>query len=148
DSTTRAMKPGMRVESIARSVQLERLTLDLQGRLRTPKGGTIVVPLDAAPALEVGALMEIPLKGKNGQSWTVSESGQPDQVWRIVGQETVNSTPCVKVVGVQQSSDWDRPRGDRQAWLRQDTVWMGRKTGLAARVERIIEHKEPACTKA
>jgi peroxiredoxin len=56
----------------------------------------------------------------------------------------VNGTRCLKIVGVQQSEDWDRPRADRTAWQRRDTLWVGLGTGLAYRVERIIERREPA----
>ena len=30
----------------------------------------------------------------------------------------VNGNSCLKLVGVQQTEDWDRPRGDRGAWQR------------------------------
>jgi peroxiredoxin len=56
----------------------------------------------------------------------------------------VNGTSCLKVVGVQQSDDWDRPRVDRTAWRRQDTVWLIARLGYASRVERVIELREPA----
>lgn len=148
DSQAPAIKPAQRAESVLRGVQLERLTLDLQGRVRTKSGGTVVVPLDSAPTLEVGAFIEVPSKGKGGKPWQVSEKGRPAMTWQVSGQENVGNTPCVKIVGVQQSPDWERPRGDRSAWRRQDTVWLGRRTGIAHRVERIIEQKEPARIKA
>jgi hypothetical protein len=46
-------------------------------------------------------------------------------------------------VGVQQSDDWDQPRADRTAWRRTDTVWVAARLGLAYRVERVIERREP-----
>jgi peroxiredoxin len=56
----------------------------------------------------------------------------------------VSGSRCLKIVGVQQSEDWDRPRADRTAWQRRDTLWVGLGTGLAYRVERTIERREPA----
>src|SRR5205085_1446607 len=49
-----------------------------------------------------------------------------------------------KFEGVQQSDDWDRPRADRTAWRRLDVVWMMPKIGVAFRVERTLERREPA----
>src|SRR5262249_14863955 len=43
---------------------------------------------------------------------------------------------------------WDRPRADRGAWRRQDTVWLSLRLGFAARVERVLEQREPARTEA
>jgi hypothetical protein len=38
------------------------------------------------------------------------EEGQPIRSWSVAGTELINATSCVKLVGVQQSDDWDRPR--------------------------------------
>ncbi len=45
---------------------------------------------------------------------------------------------------MQQSDDWDRPRADRTAWWRQDTVWLAPRLGVACKVERVIKRREPA----
>ena len=50
---------------------------------------------------------------------------------------------CIKIVGEQKTDDWDRPRLDRIAWRRLDTVWLAPGLGVAAKVERIIEKREP-----
>jgi hypothetical protein len=54
----------------------------------------------------------------------------------------VSGTLCVKLAGVQQSEDWDRPRGDRAAWRRRDTVWLSPRLGIACRVERVLERRD------
>jgi hypothetical protein len=74
----------------------------------------------------------------------VAEAGRPLQLWRNAGTEAVLGTPCLKLVGVQQSDDWSRPRGDRTAWRRRDTVWLSQRLGVACRVERVIERRDPA----
>jgi peroxiredoxin len=64
--------------------------------------------------------------------------------WQVAGTDTIGTSTCIRLVGLQKSDDWDRPRGDRTAWRRRETVWVSPRTGLAARVERIIEQREPA----
>jgi peroxiredoxin len=125
------------------SVRLERATVDLQGKVVFDTGVNSVVPLDEMPSLEAGAFLELP-KGRLAleQSWEISEAGRPNRVWRVAGTETVNGASCVKLVGLQQTDDWDKPRADRQAWRRQDTVWLAPKAGYASRVERVIEKRD------
>jgi peroxiredoxin len=62
----------------------------------------------------------------------------------MAGSEVVGGKRCVKLVGVQQSADWDKPRADSAAWRRTDTLWLAPLTGYACKVERIIERREPA----
>jgi peroxiredoxin len=45
---------------------------------------------------------------------------------------------------LQQSEDWDHPRADRTAWRRRDLVWLAPRLGVAYKVERTIERREPA----
>jgi peroxiredoxin len=127
------------------SVRLERLTLDLQGNLSAAGGMNLAVPIDAAPTLEVGAFVPAP-SGRHAvtNGWEVAEPGRPPRHWRLVGTESVNGQACVKLVGTQQSDDWEKPRADRSAWRRQDTLWVGSRTGLTQKVERVIEQREPA----
>jgi peroxiredoxin len=126
------------------SVRLERALVDLQGRLIAP-GVSLTVPLEGPPLLERGAFVETPT-GRLGveQTWDVAETGRPLQVWRNSGSEMVNGTLCLKLQGQQQSQDWDRPRADRTAWRRRDTVWLAARLGVAYRVERVIERRGPA----
>jgi peroxiredoxin len=145
DRTARPLKTGVRVEPISSSVRLERLDIDLQGKVQADPAVSLTVPLDGPPMLEVGAFIEVPrAKAALEKGWQTTEAGRPSMAWRIAGTETIDGHPCVKIVGVQQSEDWDRPRGDRGSWRRQDTVWIAPRSGLSARVERVIEQREPA----
>jgi peroxiredoxin len=127
------------------SVRLERVLVDHQGKASPGSHKPVVVPLDRMPTLELGAFVEIPAtRSKLGQGWETAEPERPLISWRIAGNEVVNGLPCLKLLGVQQSDDWERPRADRSAWRRQETVWVAPRTGLVQRVERIIEHHEPA----
>jgi len=127
------------------SARLELLRLDVQGKLTSEKGLALNAPLEGAPTLECGPFVPAP-KERVGfeQDWQVAETNRPPRTWRILGIEAVNGASCLKLVGSQQSDDWDRPRADRTAWKRQDTVWMVARLGYASRVERVIELREPA----
>jgi hypothetical protein len=130
-------------ETAITSVRLERGFVDLQGRL-TSNGVNLAVPLEGPPLLECGAFLEAPA-GRIGleQTWDVAEAGRPLQTWRNSGTEMVGGTLCLKLYGVQQSADWDKPRGDHIAWRRRDLVWLSSRAGVACRVERLVEHREP-----
>jgi hypothetical protein len=58
----------------------------------------------------------------------------------------LNGGNCLKFVGVQQSEEWDQPRAGRTGWRRTDTVWIQQRSGVAARVERVVEFRPPART--
>jgi peroxiredoxin len=127
------------------TVRLERLLLDLQGKVNAPPGVSLAVPLDSAPTVEVGAFIEWP-RGRlaMNQSWEIPEAGRPLTAWRLVGTETVAGQTCVKVVGLQKSDDWDQPRADRSAWRREDVLWISPRDGFTMRLQRTIEQREPA----
>ncbi|MFO0842828.1 MAG: redoxin domain-containing protein [Gemmataceae bacterium] len=141
---SRAPRPAnAKPDSGAASIRLGRLTVDLQGRINS--AAALGVPLEGPPTLEVGGFVEAP-RGKLAaqQGWDTADAGRPPLSWRVVGTESVAGQLCAKLVGVQQSDDWDRPRADRSGWRRQETVWVAVRTGIALRVERVIEHHEPA----
>jgi hypothetical protein len=130
-------------EASVGSVRCERAFVDLQGRLRA-EGVNLAVPLEGPPLLECGAFPAAPTgRLEPEQTWEVVEAGRPLQVWRNTGSDMVGGTPCLKLAAVQQSPDWDRPRGDHTAWRRRDLVWLSARVGVACRVERLIEHREP-----
>lgn len=125
------------------SVRLEHMRIDPLGKLLGDPGVSLTVPLEGAPTIECGLFVEVPKELRpSGDSWEVSEEGRPIRVWNVTGTETVNGSSCVKVVGVQQSDDWDQPNGDRPAYRRTDTLWVNPRLGIACKVERLIEHKE------
>jgi peroxiredoxin len=140
-----ATPPPVSTEPVAGSVRLERAFVTLQGKVTPEPGVSLAVPLEGAPTIECGAFVDVP-EGRVGvdHTWDVAEEGRPVRTWRVAGTEMVNGTSCLKLVGVQQSEDWDRPRADRTAWRRQDTAWVAPRLGIAYRVERRIERREPA----
>lgn len=136
-------EPGK--ETDPSSVRLEVLRLDPQGRLITEPGSPHPVALDGPTTVETGALFEIPrLRFAVGQSWDQPEAGRPVRKWKVIGTETISGSSCFKLEGLQQSEDWDLPRADHTAWKRRDLVWLSSRLGVAYRVERTIERREPA----
>jgi hypothetical protein len=138
-------QPAATDASAPSSARLEVVEVDALGRVQGRPGVT-AVPLDGPPTAEFGALVEVPRSIVVPQQfWEVNEAGRPPRSWRVAGTEVVQSTLCVKLVGTQQSDDWDRPRGDT-AWQRRDTVWLAPQLGVAYRVERVIERRAPLRT--
>jgi len=126
------------------SVRLEIGEVDRRGRLKGRGGINLAVAVDGPPTMETGAVVELPVTalGRN-QVWEVGEEGRPPRTWQVLGAEFCNGTTCVKISGQQQSSDWDSPRGDHTAWRRRDTLWVAPQLGIAYRVERVVERREP-----
>jgi peroxiredoxin len=143
---------GAKIEtSNPSSVRLELMRLDSHGHLKPEPGVNLAVPLEGPPTIETGAVMELPARRVSvDTNWDQDEPGRPAHTWTVVGTETVKGTPCLKIVGIQKSEDWEtaKARADRAAWRRQDTVWLEPRLGVAYKVERRIErrdagHKEP-----
>jgi peroxiredoxin len=127
------------------SVRLERMHVDLQGKISAEPNVHWLVPLDGAPTLECGAFIALPGgRISAGQEWNVLEGDRPPLTWRAAGSEMTAGNNCIKLIGEQKSDDWDHPRGDRSAWRRQETVWLAPHLGLAMRLEREVLQREPA----
>lgn len=137
-------KPGEK-EKGPTSVRLELGTVETFGRLHGVAGATLAIPVAGPPTIECGMLLEVPLTkvGKHSM-WEVNEEGRPPRTWKVAGLEACNGITCIKLEGEQQSEDWDRPRADRYAWRRRDTLWLIPQLGLPQKVERLIERRAPA----
>jgi peroxiredoxin len=135
--------PQRPVAATPSSVRLEVGQVNRQGRLKG-RGVNLAVAVDGPPTVEAGAFLELPVGlASRNQVWEVGEEGRPPRSWQVLGTELCNGTTCVKLAGQQQSSDWDSPRGDHTAWRRRDTLWLAPQLGIAYRVERVIERREP-----
>ena len=126
------------------SVRLELARVSMQGAV-SADGVSLAVPLDGPATVECGAFVEFPrARIRAGAPWLVNEDNRPPRSWRALGSEVISNTTCLKVEGLQQSPDWDEPRGDRAAWRRRDTVWLGLDTGFACKVRRVLERRDAA----
>lgn len=125
------------------SVRLEVGKVDKKGRL---KGKIkLAIPLEGPPTIESGAILELPaLPVQANNPWFTPEEGRPPWRWEILGTAMCSGTSCLKLFGEQASEDWDRPRADQTAWRRRDTIWLAPQLGVAYRVERVIERRDPA----
>jgi len=128
----------------ASTARLELVHVDSRGRVAANTPGALGVPLDGPPAVECGAFVEEPAAHIYPDAvWETMEPNRPAHRWRMGGSEVINGKRCVKLVGVQQSDDWEKPRADSAAWRRTDTLWLA-PLGYACKVERVIERREPA----
>lgn len=145
----RAAKPEASADLENSSVRLELGRVSGQGKVTGKGTASWLVPLDGPPIIESGAFVEVP-RGRISidQTWDVGEDTRPLRNWRMAAIETVNGTRCAKLVGSQQSEDWDHPRADSTAWRRSDTVWVAPRSGIALKLERTIERREPARSEA
>jgi peroxiredoxin len=141
--TTWKARGATGVQAEIDSVRLAVGFVDRQGAVRGD--GSWLTCLDGPPTVECGAFVEAPLR-RLGQMepWKTLEQGRPPRDWHIEAVEVVNGNRCVKVIGQQQSDDWNKPRADHTAWRRTDIVWLTPRGGYAHKVERTIERREPA----
>jgi peroxiredoxin len=147
DARSVALPAGISTASAVSSARLEIVRVDLRGHVTSDSGANLAAALDGPPTVEIGAFLETPIARAAGDGiWAVSEPGRPPHTWQRQRNEMVNGTSCVKIVGEQQSEDWEKPRADHTAWHRTDTVWIASRLGVAFRVERVIERRDAAST--
>lgn len=135
-----ADKPG----GDAGSVRLELAEVSPLGRLTPHSGNAPSLPLDGPPSWEVGFLIEVPRPLAGNQPWMVEENGRPPRHYVVLGVEAVGRTRCLKLAAEQKSADWDKPRADSTAWRRKETLWVDPRQGVACRLERELERRDPA----
>jgi len=131
-------------ESVVELASLELAHIDGQGKVTIDGDAMVASPLDGPTSRDCGFFVEAPGgRAEVDKSWEIAEPGWPVRVWKLVGLVNVGSSRCLKLVGVQQSGTWGKPRADQAAWRRSDTVWLIPRLDVAQKVERVIEHREP-----
>jgi peroxiredoxin len=127
------------------SLRLEVAEVDATGRLASQRGLLATTSLDGPSTWEAGYFIELPKAGVTiGQSWQVEQPGRPPLTVRVAAAEPLGNVTCVKLVVEQQSEEWAKPRGDTAAWRRRDTLWILPRLGVAQRVARELERRDPA----
>ena len=97
---------------------------------------------------ELGFAFEVPAEAQAvGSHWTVKRADAPSLECVVAGTELAEGEPCVRVVCVEQSRNWERP-DTRPAWRATSTVWLGQNRGLAVRVRRDAQQRQPGETAA
>jgi peroxiredoxin len=143
--TQRSITPARYSEPAPSSVRLELARVNQEGRVAALGDESFHLPLDGPPTLELGAFIEAPRRLlRLNETWNVADAGRPPETWKLLGTEVVNNTRCLRLEGVQQSDDWNRPRADRSSWRKIEAVWYEPGLGIAYKVERTIEVREPA----
>ena len=128
----------------AATTTLQLCGIDELGRLQDASADA-GISLAAHAMTERGMFLEVPPGGITmGDIWETTETGMPVTRWQATGRETVQGIPCLKIEGEQVTAEWQLPRADRPAWRRAETVWLGLRNGVAAKVERKLERREPA----
>src|SRR5262249_45006572 len=106
---------------------------------------SLLVPFEGPATVECRAFIEAPTGAiRRNQTWETREPGRPTTLCKCLGTELATGTTCVKLQGLQQSKDWHRPRPDGVACRRRDVVWVSPNLGVAYKVERTLERREPA----
>ncbi len=130
------------------TVRLDVVHLDPKAGMRTAEGRAIFTPSNRPATLEVGFALPFMLNAQGKAALAdVPEDDRGTRVWkRAEATDVVRGFSCKKWTCQDESSDWANPRADSTAWRRTDTVWISPQLGLAQKVERVVELREPART--
>lgn len=127
------------------SVRLEIVEVEGTGRIVRSAASPGWFDPTGPCTLEAGFLVEVPRVAVTiGQSWTIEHPHQPPITIKVLGSESLGNLTCVKLLLEQQSPEWTNPRADKSAWRRTETIWMTPRLGVAQRIVRTVEQREPA----
>ncbi len=127
------------------SVNIDLGIIDERGNVLNDARKPLDVPLKGPATLECGFVAPVPMTRVGRHfTWEAVHASRPVCFWSVAGLESCGGIACIKLEGVQQSDDWDHPRADQAAWRRRDTLWILPQLNVAHKVERIIEHRDPA----
>jgi hypothetical protein len=143
-------------EPAAGVVRLDMVRIDPRGRVSilpspadpdnpSPKARPWpLVQLQALPTHEAGLFVEHPDKPlKIGLTWGREETGRPAVNWKVADADSVRGQPALKLVAEQKTDGYYSDRIKQAEWRRQDTLSVVATHGFAARLERIIERRDP-----
>lgn len=103
-----------------------------------------LVQLQGLPAQEAGLFFEFPDKPlKTGSTWVREEIGRPSISWKSMDVESFRGYPALKLIAEQKTTGYYSERIRQSEWRRQDTLIVVPGKGYAARLERIIEKRDP-----
>jgi len=128
------------------SINLERVRLDLQGRM----SASDLVPIDGVPAIERGMFFELP-QGRLGvgKHWDTPQDPRPPRGWRVGALVSYRGASCYPITVTQQSEQWGRATTpELPGWKRIDTLHVSALNGYASAVERLIEIQDPSAQQA
>lgn len=95
--------------------------------------------LDAAPILEVGFLVPLPVEGaKVGGNWAVADPVRTPTVWTAKGESVWNGSRAIEITAVQKSTGWDQPNATPDGWHRSESILASPEYGYASVVRREV----------
>ncbi len=102
------------------------------------------VQLQGLPTSEAGVFFEFPEKPlKTGVAWVRQETDRPDVSWRVADIASLRGYPALKLVAEQKTTGYYGERIRQPEWRKQETLTVLPGKGFAAKLERIIEKREP-----
>ncbi len=125
------------------SVKLTYLNVDRLGNITssTAASGKSII-IDGPATFENGFLVPLPTEPiAPGKPWEAIEPGRLPRrlTWTPAQDNQGNDT----VQSVQESIDWQRPRGDSIAWHRTETMTFQQSGSLPYKVHRLVERRPP-----
>lgn len=151
------LKPtGKGVQERAGAVRMELARVDPKGRPMAvpspadpdnpePKARPWpVVPLQGLPYHEAGIFLDLPEgKARTGDSWTREEANRPPINWKVGDLESHHGHIGLKIVGQQMTAGFVKNGVVQSEWRRKESLCILPSLGLASKLERIIERREP-----
>jgi peroxiredoxin len=152
------LKPDVKVTPEPPPIsRLELLRIDSRGNVQTMPPDSLAVPfnkrkmsalpvmtLEGLPTIDAILFQPLP-KGKlqAGQKWEVAEEKRPPLKCRLEGIETIKGARTWRIIGLQQTGDWEALKISDSAWRRGDSIWVSAQYGWTARAERFVEKRDP-----
>jgi peroxiredoxin len=137
-------------------VRLELARIDPQGKVRVipspadpdnpdPKARPWPpVQLQGLPSREAGFFFEFPDKPlKPGLAWAREDAGRPVVNWKVADADSFHGQPAVKVVAEQKTAGYYGERIRQAEWRKAEALTVVTGHGYAARLERVIEKRDP-----
>jgi peroxiredoxin len=137
-------------------VRLDLVRIDPQGKVRVipspadpdnpdPKARPWPpVQLQGLPSHEAGFFFEFPDKPlKPGLTWARPDAGRPVVNWKVADADSFHGQPAVKIVSEQKTAGYYGERIRQAEWRKAETLTVVTGHGYAARLERVIEKRDP-----
>lgn len=103
-----------------------------------------LVQLQGLPTTEAGLFFEFPEKPLvRGLTWSRKETDRPDVSWKMAETISFQGYPAMKLVAEQKTPGYYGDRIRQAEWRKQETLTVFPNKGFAAKLERIIEKREP-----
>jgi peroxiredoxin len=133
----------LRIDSRGNSLSLPADSLALAHEKRKPNP-LPPMTLEGLPTIDAALFVPLPDgQLQPGKAWEVAEEKRPSLNYRLEGSESIKGARTWKTLVLQQTDDWEALKIDRPAWRRGEAIWVSAQYGWTARLERVIEKRDP-----